>query len=198
LTFKVDIYQGDEVTVELYRTLPEPEYGYKLIIFRAHSGLIGSESKPIMKTCIFTNEAYDLSKYPREQLSEELVQAKVSKGEPFYFAISSKFITNSMKGQFDDTVIIVTGCSCLYTTDLAQAFTQKGASVYLAWDRTVDLDYVDEATTSLIENLCSEELTMKEAVALTMATKGPDPKYKALLKYYPAQSADKTLKELIQ
>ena len=31
--FKVDLYQGDEVTVDLYRRLPS--YGYKLIIFRA-------------------------------------------------------------------------------------------------------------------------------------------------------------------
>jgi len=78
------------------------------------------------------------------------------------------------------------------------AFTSKGASCYLAWDFSVDLDYVDEAAISLVENLCSKGLPVKEAVDHTMATIGPDPEWGAVLKYYPAQSADKTLQELIQ
>lgn len=193
---EVDLYQGDEVTVDFYRKLPS--LGYKLIIFRAHSGLIhADESKAIMKTCIFTNEPYNRGKHRSEQLKEEVAMARVSEGEPFYFAIGPTFITDSMKGQFHNTVIIVTGCSCLYLNDLAQAFIDKGASAYLAWDRTVDLDYVDEATMSLVENLCSEGFTLKKAVDLTMATKGPDPKYHATLRCYPAKSGDKTLKQLI-
>lgn len=93
--------------------------------------------------------------------------------------------------------VIVAGCSCLYNEDLAQALTQKGASAYPAWDATVDLDYLDKATVTLIENLCSKRLPVSKAVDLTMATKGPDPKHGAVLKYYPPQSGGKTLKELI-
>jgi hypothetical protein len=33
-----------------------PGCGYQLIIFRAHSGLLGSEGGIIKKTCLFTNE----------------------------------------------------------------------------------------------------------------------------------------------
>lgn len=88
------------------------------------------------------------------------------------------------------------GCSCLYLDDLAQAFIDKGASAYLAWDATVGLDYVDETTITLMKNLCSERLTLNEAVASTMAAEGPDPKYGAVLKYYPAQTSDKALEEL--
>jgi hypothetical protein len=44
--FKVDVYQGDEVNVELYRELPK--YGYKLIIFRAHALLRKPTSRPSM------------------------------------------------------------------------------------------------------------------------------------------------------
>ena len=36
--FEVDVWQGEEVTVNLYRELPK--YGYELIIFRAHSGIM--------------------------------------------------------------------------------------------------------------------------------------------------------------
>jgi hypothetical protein len=90
------------------------------------------------------------------------------------------------------------GCSCLYLEDLAEAFINKGASAYLAWVATVDLDYVDDATLSLVENLCSRELTVRKAVAETMAEKGPDPHYGAVLKYYPAGSGDKVVMELIR
>jgi hypothetical protein len=103
-----------------------------------------------------------------------------------------------MKGQFDNTVVIMMGCHCLCLTDLAQAFIDKGASSYLAWDGLVGLDYVDDATITLIEKLCSEELTIEAAVDETMAEKGPDPNYGAVLKYYPSQSGNETLEQLIE
>jgi len=193
--FKVDLYQGDEVTVDFCRNLPR--HGHKLIIFRAHSGLIKVHGEAVVKTSLFTAEGYSRTRYVREQLNEELLKASVDEGYPFYFAIDSKFITGRMKGHFDDTVIIVTGCSCLALEDLAQAFIDKGASAYLAWDHTVGLDYVDDATIALIRNLSSERLTVEEAVVKTMEEKGPDPKWGAVLKYYPAQSANKTIAELI-
>jgi len=198
--FSVDVYQGDDVTVDLYRNLPI--YDYQLIIFRVHSGTISPNPEgdvaPTTGTYLFTNELFNRMKYTRELLADELAAAYVLKGDPLYFAIGPKFITHSMNGNFNNTVVIVDGCSCLHLDDLAQAFTSKGASCYLAWDHTVELDYVDEATTSLVENLCSKGLSVKEAVDHTMATIGPDPDWGAWLKYYPAQSGDSTLKELIQ
>jgi len=197
--FKLDLYQGDDITVDLFRNLLA--YDYKLIIFRGHSGAVTSnpqELESIIGTYLFTNESFDRMKYTRERLKDELAPARVSQDYPYVFAIGSKFITNSMKGNLDNAVVIVDGCSCLYDDDLAQAFVDKGASSYLAWDATVDLDYVDEATISLIENLCSEKITIRKAVDLTMAQKGPDPKYGAVLKYYPQETANKTLKQLIQ
>ena len=41
--FEVELYQSDEVTVDLYRELPAT--GYKLIVFRAHAGLLGREGE---------------------------------------------------------------------------------------------------------------------------------------------------------
>ena len=122
----------------------------------------------------------------------------VAEGYPVLFAIGPKFITNSMKGTFNNTVIIVDGCSCLYNDDLAQAFAQKGASAYFAWDRTVTLDHADRATIHLVRQLCKKNTTVGEAVANTRAAVGPDPTYGAILKYYPLQNRDRTLKELIQ
>jgi len=199
--FKVDIYEGN-ITVDFYRNFPA--HKYQLIIFRTHSGLIGSSSQDVetaIGTYLFTNELYDLGKHQKEQLNDELAIARVTEGSPAVFAIGPKFITNSMMGDFDNTVIIIAGCSCLHETDpsLAEAFVAEGASVYLAWDGTVGLDYVDDATINLMQHLCateSDEMTVEQAVFQTYLEVGPDPEYHAVLKYYPAHNGDKTLSDL--
>jgi hypothetical protein len=193
--FEVDLYQGDEITVDFYRQLPG--YGHELIIFRAHSGLIGSEEERIERTCLFTNEPYSETRHVAEQLADHLAMARVDEYHPWVFGIGDEFVARSMEGEFDDTVIIMMGCSCLYLEDLAEAFINKGASTYLAWDVTVDLGYVDGATPILVEKLCSKELSVRKAVAETMAEKGPDPNYGAVLKYYPAITGSQTIAALI-
>ena len=193
--FKVDLYQGDDVTVDFYKKLPS--YGYKLIIFRAHSGLLSKKGEPIKRTCLFTNEPYSETKHVAEQLSDQLAKARIAENYPWVFGVGDEFVTRSMEGEFDNTVIIMMGCSCLYLEDLAQAFIGRGASVYLAWDASVDLDYVDKATPYLIRQLCVEKVTIGKGVMNTMSVVGTDPVYYAVLKYYPPQSGDKTLEELI-
>ena len=194
--YKVDVYRGDAVTVDLYRKLPS--YGYGIIIFRVHSGLLGVDPKVSGKTWLFTSEVYSTTKHVSEQLSDQVTYAKTSDDAPWVFAICDKFIAQSMEGQFNNTAIIMMGCDCLHFEDLARAFIQKGASAYLAWDVSVTLDYVDDATLALIKKLCSKDLTIEVAVAQTMKEKGPDPKYGAVLKYYPPESGNKTLKQLLK
>jgi len=192
---EVDLYQGDEVTVDFYRQLPS--YGHKLIVFRAHSGLL-AEEEVIRKTLLFTNEPYSRVKHVAEQVDDRLAMARVDEHHPLVFGIAPKFISQSMEEEFDNTVIIMMGCSCIYLMDLATAFIDKGASVYLAWDGTVDLDYVDRATVYLMGQLCAEEATINEAVKSTRNVIGPDPKYNAGLKYYPPENGDNTVRELVE
>lgn len=194
--FEVDVYRGDAVKVDLYRELPT--YGYKLIIFRVHSGLLGVDPKVTNRTWLFTAEPYSELRHVTEQMSDELTYARISEHEPWIFAVSAKFITQSMKEQFNKTAIIMMGCDCFHFRDLAQAFIQKGASTYMAWDFSVGVNYVDDATTALIENLCLKELTLGTAVAKTMNEKGPDLKHGSVLKYYPPQTGAKTLRQLIK
>ncbi len=194
--FTVDVYQGDEITVDFYGKLPT--YGYKLIIFRAHSGLLGSEGQIIKRTSLFTNEPYSETRHITKQLGDQLAMARIDENHPWVFGIGSEFVTQSMEGRFPNTVIIMMGCATLYLQDLAQAFIEKGASTYVGWDATVGLDYVDEATPILVTNLYSKRMTIKEAVAKTMAEVGPDPDYHAYLKYYPAKSGRQTIRELIK
>jgi hypothetical protein len=205
--FEVDLYQGGNITVDLYRQLPT--YGYKLIIFRAHSGILEQDGEVMLRTVVFTNEPYNESGYPLEQVYEQLAMGGACQGCPMMFGITPEFVraksvvgqATDMAGTFDDTVIIMMGCSGIALTDLAEAFVDKGASAYLAWDRSVELYYVDEATPYLLHQLCSEELTIREAVNNTMDVIGADPNYGAELAYYydpPSHNGDKTLKELIE
>jgi len=194
--FKVDVYPGDAVTVDLYRELPA--YGYKLIIFRVHSGLLGVDPKVTNRTWLYTNEPYSKTSHLVKQLDDQVTYARTHADAPWCFAISAEFIDKSVEEQFDNTVIIMMGCVGLHFEDVAQAFIKKGASTYIAWDASVILGYVDNATSVLIDKLCSDELRVKEAVAHTMAEKGPDPRYGSVIKYYPPETGDKTLGQLIE
>ncbi len=195
--FQVDVFQGSEVTVDFYRNLPS--YDYKLIILRSHSGTMRRpQEAELPGVYLFTNEPYNQLKYTFEQFDDRLMTVRATEDSPSLFAITPKFVSESMKGNFRNTVVIVAGCSGLRDNILASAFTLKGASAFLAWNSSVGLDYVDKATTSLVKNLLSDKRTLKEAVDATMATNGPDPEHQGYLRYFPPQSGDKTLRQLIQ
>jgi len=184
--FEVDLYQGGNVTVDFYRRLPT--HGYKLIMFRAHSGLLAEDEQTKDRTVLFTNEEYSQLKHYDDQLRDRLVMARVGEGYPMVFGIP------------DDAVVIMMGCSGLFLRDLAPAFIDKGASVYVAWNGSVELYYVDRATPYLVRQLCSGNMTVKEAVDSTMEVIGPDPEHGSGLEYYPSYPSDsgvRTLQELI-
>lgn len=192
--FEVDLYQGEEITVEFYRKLPT--HGYRVIVFRTHSGILEEGEQVHEKTTIFTNEEFDWKKHQADVWHDRLFMAGIDDTRPRVFSIAPKFIRESMQGSFDDTVIIMMGCAGIYLPDLAEAFMAKGASAYLAWDASVLLDYVDGATEHLVKQLCSDGATVREAVASTMAARGPDPQYEAELQYYPPRIGGKTLADL--
>ena len=145
--FAVDVWHGEDITVDFYREMPE--HGYKLIIFRVHSGLLmallTSGVVPSKKTYLFTGEEYSVAKYTSEQLTERVANAMMTTEYPLVFAVNSEFITEKMEGNFDDTVVIMMGCESYYLDDMAEAFIRKGASVYMGWSDVVSLEYVDTA-----------------------------------------------------
>jgi hypothetical protein len=194
--FEVDVYRGDEVNVDFYRQLPTR--GYKLIIFRIHSGLLRNEEGISDKIWLFTNEPYTRMRYFIAQLRDQIRAAGISTDSTPVFALSTRFVTDCTKGTFANTVIINMGCAALHSDEMAKAFIQKGASLYLGWDVSVGLRYVDNATMTLVEKLCSQERTIAEAVSDTMKEKGPDPNNNAFLKFYPQDNANKTLRELLE
>jgi hypothetical protein len=194
--YRVDCFKGDEITVDFYRRLPG--YNYRLIIFRAHAGLLGGQGQALPWTCLFSNEPYSETAHINEQLSDRLAKARTDEGHPWVFGIGNRFVARSMEGQFNRTVIIMMGCSTLYVDDLARAFIEKGAAAYLGWDATIGLDYVDDATIDLVHGLLGYQLSIQDSSAQVLKDNGPDPTWGAGLKYYPLSAGKETLSGLLK
>ncbi|MGD8506990.1 MAG: hypothetical protein PVF15_10060 [Candidatus Bathyarchaeota archaeon] len=190
--FSVDYYQGEKVTVKFYRDLPT--HGFRLLILRVHSALVSAGEPPVS---LFTSEPYSKTKYVYEQLADQLgwVTYRFENGtpkEPTYFGISPLFIKHSMNGRFPDTLVIMMGCNGLTYTDMAEAFIEKGAKVYVSWNDSVLASHTDSATTHLLQYLFTQELTLEESLKETFKKVGVDPIYKSLLTYYPPEAGDYT------
>ena len=178
--FKVDYFSGEAVTLELYRQLPAA--GYSLIIFRSHSGLLGTGQKGDQQTCLFTNQLYSQTGELTDQLFDRVVKARVDNG-PVLFGIGADFVSSSMQGRFQNTTVIMMGCSSFKKDDLAQAFIEKGAAAYCGWTTEVMLNYDEDVTLRLLDGIL-ELNSMETAVNTAMQEKGPDPETGATLKYY--------------
>ena len=191
--FSTDVYEGKEITVEFYRTLPAQ--GYQLILIRSHSTNILDENIPGGPVFLFTSELYDKNRYVKEQLANRIGRAKLLYDEdsPLYFAIVAGFVRQDMKGRFDDTLIIIGGCQSLGTPDLAQALIGRGASAIIGWNDWVDLSHNDKAILHLLRSLTTEKLTLEQAMRKTMNEVGPDPAYESILTYLTEEGGTFTL-----
>ena len=186
--YRVDYFPGEEVTVHFYRDLPTHDYG--LIILRVHAGiseetdLTTGETTEREYVSLFTGEPYRRDKYPEEQIGR-LGKAEYYEGAPPLFGIGPDFITHSMQGSFDETLIIMMGCDGLRSQRTAQAFLDKGASAFVSWSRSVSASHTDAATERLLQKLLIDGLPVGDAVAQTAAEVGPDPVYGARLRVLP-------------
>jgi len=183
--YAVDYYPGEEVTVDFYRHLPGR--GYRLLILRNHSSLVGTGVEVTEDAGLYTSEPYSENGHLAEQLDERLLIARYYEGGPAYFAIAPEFVRSSMKGKFDDTTIILMGCDGLRTDMLAQALVQRGAKSVVGWSRPVSASHTDAATERLLQHLLKDGLALQEAVAQTMTELGPDPSYDSVLRLYPSE-----------
>jgi len=195
--FKVDYYRGEEVTVDFYRNLPTHDYG--LIVLRVHSSATkatGTESPVIL----YTSEPYSKTKYLYEQLSDQLCEVAFSReqGEMGirYFGISPLFVTQSMEGRFQNTVVVMMGCEGLDNPLMAEAFVQKGAKVYISWNEGVLASHTDMATAYLLQHFVLEKRTVEESVIEAVEDVGFDPIYNSFLVYYPLNAGNYSIQNI--
>lgn len=165
---EVDVYEN--VTVNLYRKLPELDY--KLIIFRVHSALSPKKSLDFVSP-LYTNEKYKSSKYPVLQSKNYLVPARTQEWNESkaVFAITPKFIEEKMKGKFNDTLIILDSCHTICPTSnymLPKAFYKKGAKAVIGWKGKISLEYGDKVTLNLLDHALSDNKTLLESAKITL------------------------------
>ena len=152
-------YYSDNATVYSYRDLPT--LGYKMIIWRAHSAL-DNETESI---AVSTSEAYGSKDYA-EYAHGELTLCKIAGDPRMYFAITPKFIKESMNGRFEDTIVILMSCNGLRPDYLgtAEAFKAKGVRAFISWDGWVDPPDNDQGITLLLQHLIPGNETIRTAI----------------------------------
>lgn len=174
--FKVDVFQGTEVTVDFLKKMPN---GYKLIILRMHSAL-GTNNQ----LYLFTGEPYSIGKYTQEQYLELVKEAYATQDSQSVFAVNWGFIKRCMTQKFNRTLVIAMGCDGTLDSWAIQEFINQGAVGYVAWTGPVLMSHSDEATLYLIQALYTEKLQLEEAVEKTNNQVGEDPEWGAILNCY--------------
>lgn len=175
--FAVDYYSPSQVTVEFLRTLPS--LGYGIVLLRAHS--TGWDGDTI---AILTSEQYSSDRHSIEQVTGQVVRARLGVVNQDFFAITPNFVREAMQGVFPGSIIVMMGCTGLISSEMAQAFVAKGAEVYVSWDEVVYASRTDMATLALLQNLASGK-PIDVAVAAATDNIPPDLTYNSQLGYYP-------------
>ena len=189
--YDVDLYTTEDITIDFYKELPSMDYEF--IVFRSHSLAIYGE-KP--SEWIFSGEKYSNEVYIAESLSGQL-----SPGVPYvvtedqkitysqalkerYFMIGSKFIDESMVGQFPGSVIILGGCETMPHEFLADALVKRGASSVIGWNQLISSGHNDKVIMNLLEEMLVNGLKVDEAIDVVMEDFMKDKKSNLRLKHY--------------
>lgn len=158
-------------------------------MFRVHSTATPASAESGSEDVIFfTSEEYSTTKYVSEQWNMQVARVRFTYDlSRAYFGISQRFVKDCMKGRFNNTIIVMMGCEGLKYTSMAEAFVEKGASVYISWNGAVGMDHTDHATTYLLQQLIAENQTIGTAVTETRNKIGSDPTHGSTLEIYPPQ-----------
>ena len=173
--FKVDIFQGEEVTVNFLKKLPS---GYKLIILRMHSALA-----PNGQLYLFTAEPYSPGKYTQEQYFQIVKEAYANEDSQPVFAVNWGFIKRCMKGKFKGALVILMGCDGMQDPLIIKEILNQGAIGYIAWTGPVSLSHSDKAILHLIRALYIEKIPLPQAVEKINSEIGEDPNWGTILDY---------------
>jgi hypothetical protein len=166
--YSVDYVGPSPTAVEMFRQLPAQ--GYNLVIIRSHTG---------SRQSIITSQLYSKSEYSLDQLTGRLGAAQVENG-PLYFSLTPQFVRQDMMGSFPGSTVVVMGCSALDgTSDLAEAFLDKGADFLVAWNGPVTIVHTDNSIATFARLISSGD-SVAESVS---NAGGADPYYGARLSY---------------
>ena len=171
--FKVDIFQGTQVTVDFLKKLPK---GYKLIILRMHSALAKNN-----QLYLFTAEPYSVGKYTQEQYFQLVKEAYATEDSQSVFAVNWGFIKQCMTEKFNGTLVVAMGCDGTLDSFMIDEFMNQGALGYISWTGPITLSHSDKAVLYLVQVLYLEKLSIEQAVEKTNNQIGADPNFGTIL-----------------
>ncbi len=170
--YSVTHVTGYDVTVERLKKLGETD----ILILRVHSSINDGA------VWVFTGEMYDNNRYLVEQMTDEVHRARTSPDGEYLFAVGSSFFERHLSGM-DGVNVLVMGCDAAGSSDLADIFLGKGASLYVSWDGPVSLEYTDLMFSRILDHF-TDGKTMDEAVGLASSELGMDPHFKSTLRCF--------------
>jgi hypothetical protein len=173
--FDVDVYQGENVTVDFLKRLP---CGYEVVIFRMHSALSSSN-----ELYLFTAEPYSAGKYVQEQYYRIVKEAYPTEDSQSVFAVNWGFIKRLVANKFNGTLVVVMGCDGANDPLMAEEFMNQGAVGYVGWNGSVLLSHSDRAVSYLLQALYVDKLSLEDAVERTNSLIGEDPQWGSMLNY---------------
>jgi len=210
--YQVDIFTTKQITVDLYKKLPQMNYKY--VILRSHGVSDLSNDSEVF---LFTGEKYQSDMYIQEQLfdyvkkgatlseinfkpsSQELsdwvlvngtytLTAPAIKEETTteqYFLITPKLVDDLMEGTFPGTIFLLGGCSTLSNPSLADSLIKRGGSSVIGWSDNVGSVTNDWFLLNLLELTLINNFEIEEAIELSeQAFPVNERPYPGILKYY--------------
>jgi hypothetical protein len=190
--FEVDYYDGGDVNIDFYRNLPT--ISGKISIVRAHSSVRDNTDY----VDLFTSELFQPNKYLDLASERQISKAQMYSSGEWYFAIGPTFVELSAFGRFENSLVILMGCSSLNQTTMAEALVAKGASVVIGWTDWIELGDTDEITLMLFQYLL---LTPKYTVGGAVEAinqrlfdiLGHYPSFGARLAYHPSSAKNQRI-----
>jgi hypothetical protein len=159
--YSLDYYPPAAVSVDLFQHLPEK--GYSMIILRTHSTWDGN--------VVVTSEPYDPHQRVIGQVLDRVGDANV--GGRQYFSVTPSYIGSSMCGRLQGAMVLSMGCNT-GGGQLAKAFVEKGARLFVGWDGVVTVSQTD-ATFQALVGLLLRGVSANEAIHTLTQVSGVNP-----------------------
>jgi hypothetical protein len=214
LGYTVDLYTTDNATVDLFRNLPTMNYDFIVFRGHAlhdvedddavmfftgekyaedkyvQEQLFGQIKKgtPLLERTFSIDEKNNtgwVNVNGSKNIKMISSPVKVSdKPREEFFLFNPKSIHDLMKGKFDNSIILLGGCSTLKNDSMAKALVEKGASKVVGWTDLVSSSDNDRALLQILEKMDHEKLSVTEATNKVKETPINNPKYNAKLEIF--------------
>jgi hypothetical protein len=214
LGYTVDLYTTDNATVDLFRNLPTMNYDFIVFRGHAlhaseeddavmfFTGEKYSEKKyvqeqlfgqikkgtPLLERTFSIDEKNNtgwVSVNGSKNIKMISSHVQVSdKSREEFFLFSPKSIHDLMKGKFDDSIILLGGCSTLKNDSMAKALVDRGASKVVGWTDLVSSSDNDRALLQILQKMDDEKLSVTDATNKVKEIPINNPKYHSKLEIF--------------